>query len=548
MKKLDKFILKIYIGPFLLTLAVVVFIFLTKFLMEQLDEIVGKDLSLIIYAKLFFYFALNAVPISLPLAILLSSLITFGNLGEHYELTAIKSAGISLIRILSPIFVFTLLVAFGSFWFNNNVVPWANLRAYSLLWDVRQKSPSLSLKEGTFYNGIPGYSIKVNKKHPNKESIEDIIIYDHSKGRGNKELILADSGRMYTAYDNRYLVLELYKGKNYHDESNTVTKVNNPKQEKFMRNSFDKSQIVFDLSFMDMDTTDMSAFGNHRIMKNTTKLDKDIDSLQVIQGKRLQETKRYFIINYQYHKTTLGFVDSNKIKNLEKEKLIKDKKTLDIKTKQLKDKSKQINNKEQIIQPKQKPNQLNNEQQLVKPKININATANLPSIKQAKDQLIFTPTNKASVLTKALSKVKGNKNLAESKVREIEGIKEERRKHIVEWHRKFALAFACLTMFLIGAPLGAIVKKGGLGMPILLSIIFFISFYVLSTTGEKWVKEGLIIPTLGMWFPNAILLGIGVFFLRQAKNDSRLLEGDWLFILQKKIAGIFKNKKRKANL
>jgi lipopolysaccharide export system permease protein len=198
MKKLDKFIIKAFIGPFFLTFAVVVFIFLTQTIIKYFEYLVGKGLGWNVFVELLFYFSLNTVPIALPLAVLLSSLMTYGNLGEHYELTAIKSAGISLVRVLFPIFIFSILLTFAAFWFNNRVVPRANLKAFSLLWDVKQKKPSLSLKEGIFYKDLPGVSIKANKKLPDEKTLLDMIIYDHQENNGNTHIILADSAQMYT--------------------------------------------------------------------------------------------------------------------------------------------------------------------------------------------------------------------------------------------------------------------------------------------------------------------------------------------------------------
>ena len=199
-KKLDKLILQAFAGPFLLTFAVVEFIFLTQTILKYLDDIVGKDLGTAVLLQLLFYFSVLIVPISLPLAVLLSSLMTYGNLGEHHELTAIKASGVALTRILRPVWAVSLLLAGAAFWFNEHIVPRANLSAYSLLWDVRQKKLALDIREGVFYNGIPGYTIKVNKKvGPEKDILMGIMIYDHTQKSGNATVMLADSGRMLRA-------------------------------------------------------------------------------------------------------------------------------------------------------------------------------------------------------------------------------------------------------------------------------------------------------------------------------------------------------------
>ncbi len=211
MKKLNKLIIKSVVGPFFLTFIIVVFILLTQYMLKYFDDFVGKDLGMNVFAELIFYFSINMTPVALPLAVLLSSLMTFGNLGEHFELTAIKGAGISLTRTLRPLFFFVLIISFIAFLSNNYVVPQANLKAYSLLYDIKQKKPALDIQEGVFYGGIPKFRIKVNKKHEDGETIEDVIIYDHTQGQGNKDIIIANSGRMYTFNQDRFLRLELFE-------------------------------------------------------------------------------------------------------------------------------------------------------------------------------------------------------------------------------------------------------------------------------------------------------------------------------------------------
>src|SRR5215204_5712293 len=253
MKKLDKLILSSFIGPFILTFLVVVFILLTQHMLKYFDDIIGKGLGIDVISQLLFYFAIFMTPVAMPLAVLLSSLIAFGNLGEHFELTAIKSAGISLVRILRPIFFFVLILTSLAFYANNNLVPKAALEAYSLLYDIKQKKPALELREGTFYRGIDNLSIKVNQKFPKDEqALKGVIVYDHRKNDGNKEVTIADSGRMYTILNERYLKFELYNGYNYiegagneRDLTGGQTRANN---ESMSRSKFSKTQVVFDLS------------------------------------------------------------------------------------------------------------------------------------------------------------------------------------------------------------------------------------------------------------------------------------------------------------
>ncbi|MBA4056240.1 MAG: YjgP/YjgQ family permease, partial [Marivirga sp.] len=253
MKKIDKLILDAFIGPFLITFLVVVFILLNINMLKYFDDIIGKGLDGLVLGQLFFYFAIFTVPTAMPLAVLLSSLIAFGNLGEHFELTAIKSAGISLIRILRPIFFFVLILTGVAFYANNNLVPKAALEAYSLLYDIKQKKPALELREGAFYRGIDNLSIKVNKKFPDDEkALKGVIVYDHRKNDGNKEVTVADSGRMYTILNERYLKFELFDGYNYTEGAGNERDLTGGggvgKQESMSRSKFTKTQVVFDLS------------------------------------------------------------------------------------------------------------------------------------------------------------------------------------------------------------------------------------------------------------------------------------------------------------
>ncbi|MEO1099938.1 MAG: LptF/LptG family permease [Bacteroidota bacterium] len=278
MKKIDKLILSSFVGPFFLTFLIVVFILLTQHMLNKFDDIVGKDLGWDVLAQLFFHFAVFVTPVAIPLAILLSSLMTFGNLGEHFELTALKSAGISLVRALLPIFVFVLGLTIFAFYSNNYFVPRSALEAYSLLYDIKQKKPALDLKQGAFYNGIPDFSIKVNKRHDDGKTLEDIIIYDHRNQNGNKKVTLADSGAMYTILNDRYLKLELFDG-HFFFENNTDGASRKSKRETLSRSSFSRSEYVLDLSSFGLDRTDKSLFEGNRIMRNIRQLVGDVDSM-----------------------------------------------------------------------------------------------------------------------------------------------------------------------------------------------------------------------------------------------------------------------------
>jgi lipopolysaccharide export system permease protein len=471
MKKIDKLVLKAFLGPFLLTFATVVFIFVLQFIINYFDDIIGKGLSVWTYLELLFYCSINIMPVALPLAVLLSSLITFGNLGEHYELTAIKSSGVSLIRVLRPVFIFTLILTLADMWFQDKVVPQANLNFFSMLYDIKTKKATLNLKEGTFYDDLPNYSIKVNKKFPDGKTLKDLIIYDHTKNQGNTDVIMADSGKMYMIYGERYLVMELFNGASYSQQIDN----SNPVAERYIRNEFTKTKIVFDLSALDLNETDKNLFRHAKVVKTVNELQHDVDSMKT-EVKRMGENIKTGI------KST--FYLHQRADTLKKKIIFTD------------------------------------------------------SMLALYDKKKYQAYDKVSMVSRALSQAKSTKDYIVSQRQQQYNIAHESRVFDSELWKKYTQAVACLIMFLIGAPLGAIIKKGGLGVPVLVSIIFFILYYVLTNTGMKWANEGFIHLQVGLWAGNFILFWVGLFFLIRARNDSRLLEADIYLIAWDK----FKNK------
>ena len=459
MKKLDKLILRSFIGPFVLTFAVVVFILLTQHMIKYFDDFVGKDLGWEVFAKLMFYFCLNMTPMALPLAVLISSLMTFGNLGQHFELTAIKSAGISMLRIFLPIFIFVVFLTYVGFVFNNKIVPIANLKAYSLLYDIRQKKPTLDLKEGSFYNGLPGYSIKVNKKFKDGKTLKGVMIYDHTNGKGNTDVILADSGYMSLVKNDQFLSLDLYNGKKYIE----IIDNNGGSQQQYVRSGFGKSKIMFSLESFALQRTDEELFATNKIMLSVDELQSASDSIQkeskIIKGAIFDNYKPFFLYTFKDF-------SGNKVK-----------------------------------------------------------------LAKAIDVSRFDKGQKARVISYAINSARSVHSFTKTYQERLDAIVKEINSFDIERVRKYSQSVAIIIMFLIGAPLGAIIKKGGLGLPILISVFFFVIYYILITLGQKYAKDSILSVNLGMWLPNYILFPIGLFFLRQAKNDSRLLEADFFAVL-----------------
>jgi lipopolysaccharide export system permease protein len=554
MKKLDKLILSSFIGPFILTFLVVVFILLTQHMLKYFDDIIGKGLGLDVIGQLLFYFAIFMTPIALPLAVLLSSLIAFGNLGEHFELTAIKSAGISLVRTILPIFFFVLMLTVGAFYVNNNLVPKAALEAYSLLYDIKQKKPALDLREGSFYDGIPDMSIKVNKKFPDGITIKDIIIYDHRKHDGNRDVTNADSGKMYTIMDERYLKLELFNGFNYREGASTDQEMAGRKKsgqsETLSRTEFTKTQVVFDLSSFNLERTDKKWFQGNRIMRNLGELDSDIDSIDrdMLQTQLTHYTSSKTYFSYYHVKDSLVLpeelyelkirMDTSLLSGMPEmsepyetipAKVIPDSPAFKV------DSSKSNYNEEKNISRRLNAQRKSVVKKPVKPKVIATSSSKKKvftdsAVTAIVDSIFQFPSSKLTYES-AANKARSAKNQLMSTTSATKDYETDRKVFQIQWHKILASSFACVAMFLIGAPLGAIIKKGGLGVPFLVSILFFIVYYLLTMTGEKWAKQGIISPVVGVWAADVILLVIGLVFLRQARLDARLFEADFYSVV-----------------
>lgn len=495
MKKIDKLTLKSFLSPFILTTSIVVFIFLMRFIMLYFDDFVGKNLGLEMYSRLFFYFILMSVPISLPLSILLAALMCFGNLGEHSELTAIKSAGIPLTRVILPTLIVALTISVGSFFYNNYVTPWANLKGYSLLWDIKTAKLTLNIQEGIFYAEIPGYRIKVKKKYNDEKSLKGVMVYDHSSNNGNRTVTVADSGRMYTINNESYLVFELFNGQNYSEYKAENGSYNDTP---FMKNKFSSNRIVLSLSSFGLKRTDENQFKYHEYMKNISELNSQIDSTNKLIDYSRKSAKDVILRshNYQFRKIDqLPILSDNKLDTL---------KYLEIKPgKWIEERIKNLN------------------------KVNYQ---NMQIIESAISDIYST---------------RGQINASNITISSKQ--KEAFHADVEKWH-KFTLAFACFIMFMIGASLGTIIKKGGFGIPVLLAVSFFILMYILMQLGDKYAKEGVWPVIIGVWMPDAILLSIALFLLQKATNDAQLFANPAVMNLIDKIKRIKLKKKKIVEL
>lgn len=482
MKKLDIFVLKSFIGPLILTFFIVLIILILQFLWMYVDDLAGKGLEIGIVAELLFQFSLSFVPMALPLAILLASLMTFGNMGEYSELTALKSSGIPLGRIMRPLVILTAFISVISFFFSNNVLPYSNRQARTLLYDIKRKRPDINIQAGTFNNDIDGFSIKITSKDPGTNRLDRIYIYDHRRNKGNSDVIYADSGYMKVTPDETALSMVLYNGYSY-SEMQEKEPGNPEKTYPFRKDIFKEQTIVVSLSGFDLERTEIDLFKSNSAMKNIAQLTNDIDSLN------RKYTNR---VNDLYNEFTTTLLYSEKYNaNPESESLTG------------------------LVPPER------------------------PVFKSRTIYDTLSVFDKESAISRAVANIKNVSsfvtNQSESLHNDVKFIK----RFEVDWNKKFTLSVACLVFFLIGAPLGAIIRKGGLGTPAVISILFFVIWYVISLSGEKLVEENLVSTVAGMWASTYILLPVGMFLTYKASNDSVIMNIDTYLIFLKKIKDYF---------
>lgn len=443
---------------------------------------VGKGLEITVIAEMFWYAALNLIPLALPLSILLASLMTFGNMGEDLELLAIKSAGIPLLRTMGPLIVLIFFISVGAFFFQNNAMPKIQTKFYSLLISIRQKSPELDIPEEVFYKGIDGYNIYIQKKDRETGMLYNVLIYDISQGDIEKmAVIICDSARMAMSEDKLNLVFTMYSGQQFRNfESGTDQNQSNFVP--YARENFEMKRmfIQFDANFNRIDDSmiEGSSQSNY-VSKNLVELKESIDSM-VYTIDSINVVDRNMMKTYSY----MSFRNSYP----------PDKKDSIIHTVMAED----------IVSPD-----------------------SLLSSKELGAQ--------SAVLQSAYTKADNNNN--EFLFRSLNKISIQKaiNRHWIEWHRKFTLPFACLVFFFIGAPLGSIVRKGGLGMPIVISVILFIIYYILDNVGYKMARDGVWVHWAGMWFSSMILLPLGVFFTYKSMNDSVIMNADTYLSFIKKI-------------
>ncbi len=465
----------------LLTFFIVMFILLMQFLWKYIDDLVGKGLTWDIIGELLLYASATLVPMALPLTVLLASIMTLGSLGENNELLAMKAAGISLRRILAPLILLIVIISGLGFLFSNNVLPVTNLKMRTLLYSVGQQRPELQIKEGVFTNSIDGYSIRVGSKDRNSNLMRRIMIYNHSNNEGDVSVTTADSGYMRVTANKKFMVVELFSGNAYEEVRNTGKPRNAKSNDYAFRRTFFKEEtFILPLTGFDFKRTDEGLFKSNYQMLTLKQLTYAEDSLT----KELTSRKKFVFSNMLRRGAFMGIVDTSGM-------------------------------------------------------LNEKRSYNVDSA-----MATFDLNERKSAVNYALSLARSAKNNLATTKDEISYKQRIIYRHEIEWHRKFALSFACLVFFFIGAPLGAIIRKGGLGMPVVISVFFFIIYYIISITGEKFVREGILPAYEGMWISSIILLPLGVFLSYKATTDSVLLNIDWYLQTIKKLGNFFDKKKK----
>ncbi|WP_373825741.1 LptF/LptG family permease [Bacteroides heparinolyticus] len=474
-KKLDIFVLKSFCTLFIGTFFICLFIFMMQFLWRYVDELIGKGLEMTVMAQFFFYSALTLVPVSLPLAVLLAALITFGNFGERFELLAMKAAGISLLKIMRPLIIFIVFICCLSFYFQNVIGPKAQTDLGTLLISMKQKAPELDIPEGVFYDEIDGYNLYVKRKNRDTGMLYDVLIYNFEKGFENAQIIKADSGRLEMTADKKHLYLHLYSGEQFENlKSQSMDQRNVP----YRREAFREKHAIIEFD-SDFNMVDAGIMSNYSNSKNMKKLQMDIDSMQV-QNDSLARVYYEEAMQGTY-RVTAGMTKEDTLK-IEKAHL---------------------------------------------GEYSVDSIFNMATL-----------VEKQKIISTAIGRAEGAGSDWSFKSNDISMTENNLRRHMTSWHEKLTLSLACLIFFFIGAPLGGIIRKGGLGMPVVVSVFIFIVYYIINNTGYKMARDGKWIVWMGMWTSTAVLAPLGAFLTYKSNNDSVVLNADAYINWFKRVVGI----------
>ena len=467
MKTIYKLILKSYIGPMVATFFIVIFILMMNFVWRYIDDLVGKGLDAAVIIELILYATVNMIQMGLPLAVLLATIMTMGNLGENYELLAMKSAGMSLLKIVRPLVIVVLFISVGSFFIINNLAPYSNRKMFSIIHDIQRQNQALEFQDGLFFNGIDNMSIRVERQNPETKLLTGVLIYDNRSAGGDMTTTVADSGYIRLSEDKRYLLVTLFNGATYEHtrSSQWYTKST------LRRHTFEQQDGQIPMTGFDFERSDENLFTGSSQTLNIVELQSNIDSLEMVVNRTTTAAYNPLLRDQIFTKDPDAISPPDTIF---------------------------VDRSEKIYA--------------------LNLLDSIPTLTTRQKQRVYSNARQTAVSARnsfsfdestskeALNQLYRNKN---------------------EWHRKLALPVSILIFFLVGAPLGAIIRKGGLGMPIVISVIFFVIYYIISMTGEKMAKEGTWSSMLGMWISSIVLFPLAVYLTRKATNDSALLDFDW---------------------
>lgn len=462
MKIINRYLCKNFLGPFVLTFFVALFVLLMQFLWKWVDELVGKGLEIGVLLKLLFYAAITLSSMAFPLAVLLASLMTFGNMGERYEIVALKSAGISTRKMMTPLAILSVVIAVIAFEFSNEVIPRATVKLRMLLYDIQEQKPALNIEEGVFYTGFDNYAIRVGKKMPDGVTVKDVLIYDHSKRQGNTTMTYAKRGTMQMTPDKHYLLFSLYEGSFWDETSRQRGYRDNNAHYPLSRATFDHQYKRFDMSSFSVNKVDESVYQMHSTAMSIPQLNAKIDTLKQQIAELGQGASKVFFGNLYYF-------NSN----------VKDDPTFDTMT-----------------------------------------------IEKKLDVTQFDPERQARIMQFAENASRNFVYSVRFSYQDIDFRTQYLWTFQIEFFRKFTMAFTCILFFFIGAPLGSIIRKGGIGIPLVITVVFFTFYFALSIIGEKISKSSPMPVWFGMWMSSFILFPICVFLTYHATTDSAVLSPD----------------------
>ncbi|MEQ8706270.1 MAG: LptF/LptG family permease [Phaeodactylibacter sp.] len=552
MKIVDRLLVKSFIPPFIVTFMIAMFVLVMQVLWLYIDDIAGKGLGLFLILELMGYKSLSLVPMALPLAVLISSVMVMGNMAEKYELSSFKSAGVSLARIMRPIIGFGMITVLASFFCSNNLIPVANLKFGSRMYDIQKQKPALRLEAGIFNDDFDGFAIHIGNKPGDGKRIEDVLIYDHTDAnKGKLSQIIASDGEMYATEDGNYFMMNLYDGHQYMEGDPSGS--GNSRSYPFVRTNFKSWYKVFDLSEFNLNRTNEELFKSNRSMLTSGQLADAIDSLELKIKRREVGISNQFSSYFDLLELDSTFLDipddEDNLVAAEAERIRAEAEKEDSASAAIEPQgAPPVSAKQEEERIEERPRVTEDKKTDRKP---IQSFEGRP-LKQVIEEplesyesivLLFPESERLRLINKSKSFIRSIQAHAESATRSIDRLRESRVKHIYELHTKYSMALVCFIFVFIGAPMGAIVRKGGFGYPILISIIFFMVFIVLTIFCRK-IAESFVLPAaVAAWVPCTVLFPVGIILTRKAMNDSKLVDIDQYVNFFKAIFKLFKKRK-----